>query len=79
MEPGETYLSGNIDLGVNGDKRVLVFPNKNRKNDNHPAFKVFIDPNPESEDSSLKEVGVLWQNEKKQDNSDGGDVVDSFM
>jgi len=78
MEPGETYLSGNIDLGVNGDKRVLVFPNKNRKNDNHPAFKVFIDLDPDSDDSDLKEVGALWQN-KKQDNGDGGDVVESIM
>ena len=79
MKPGEKYLSGEIDNGLNGRKRVVVFSNKNKEKDTHPDFKVFVDPNPESEDSSLKEVGVLWQNEKKQDNTDGGDVVDSIM
>lgn len=74
-------MSGELDLGINGNKRVLVFPNKDREKESHPDFKVFVDPDPESDDSSLKEVGVLWQNEKKKrpEEKGGGDVVDSFM
>lgn len=71
MEKGEKYLSGEIDLGVNGKKRILVFANKNKEKQTHPDFNLFVDDEPESNDSNLKGVGALWKQEKKEKTKTG--------
>ena len=65
MKKGEKYLSGELDLGVNGKTRLLAFANKNKEKEIHPDFRLFVDDEPGNDDSNLKQVGVLWKQEKK--------------
>ena len=36
----KTYLSGNLSSGV----RILIFPNRYKKEDKHPDYQVFFAP-----------------------------------
>jgi hypothetical protein len=52
LKPGQKYLSGNIDLGVLGQHKVVFYPNEKKK-DTEPDFK--------------SPHGVLWVNKKKEE------------
>ena len=34
------YFSGKLDLGASGQSRIMIFPNTNKKEDNHPDFRI---------------------------------------
>jgi len=74
MKKGDKYLSGYLNFGVMGKRRVIIFKNENRKNENSPTHRIVI-----SEGENLKNVGALWISEKKgkeeKQNVEGKDVL----
>ena len=36
------YLSGTLDLGAFGQSRIMIFQNENKKEENHPDFRVSL-------------------------------------
>lgn len=42
---GEKFLSGIINLADGTEQKVLVFPNRHKKTDNHPDYRI-IKANP---------------------------------
>lgn len=79
MKKGEKYLSGELDLGANGKIRILAFKNNNKEKETQPDFRLFVPEYPEREDSDLKDVGVLWKQEKKGNSETSKDEVDRFI
>jgi uncharacterized protein (DUF736 family) len=63
MIEGEEYFKGSISFGVLGDKEILILPNKKREG-NQPHFKIVVKNN-----DNLINVGVLWKNKKKPNNT----------
>jgi len=62
MKKGDKYLSGYLNFGVMGKRRVMIFKNENRKNENSPTHRIVV-----REGEDLKNVGVLWTQEKKEE------------
>ena len=54
------YLSGTLDLGALGKIRLVAFKN-DKKQGNQPDWKVYV-----GSGNDMKEVGALWENEKKE-------------
>ncbi len=68
---GEPYMAGNV-----GGFKVLIFPNKFKKENNQPDYRLFITPkkerkpetDPEPESENKQEPGPI--NEPKQESDD---------
>lgn len=62
----EKYLSGSVDLGVLGDRKVFVFKNDYKEGENDPTHKIYVSKG-DGDDSRLVAVGALWSHEKGDD------------
>mgnify|MGYP006285244873 CR=1 FL=1 len=66
MKTGEKYLSGKLNMGVLGNRRIMVFKNQNRKNEKAPTHNICVQvENEETGETKLHTVGVLWKQKKK--------------
>lgn len=61
MKPGETYLSGELDLGALGKRNILIFKN-DYKEANQPDYNIFLN----IEGDKPKKCGALWTKVKKE-------------
>jgi len=79
MKPGEKYLSGFLDMGVLGRVKIMAFPNDSDGEDD-PDFSL-VRATEEGEDNV--QAGVLWLNEKQEQEDKqkdvGGSDAEAFM
>jgi len=61
LKEGEKYLTGELDFGVLGKIKIVVFKNTKKKSEKSPEFNIMrVAP-----DSKLKKCGALWVQTKK--------------
>jgi len=62
IKKGDKYLSGYLDLGALGRRRVLIFKNENKDGENDPDHRIVV-PTEDDEENNIQ-AGVLWVNKK---------------
>ena len=61
MKTGDKYFSGELELGVFGKAKILVFKN-DYKEANQPDYNIFLN----IEGEKPKRVGALWLKTKEE-------------